>query len=102
MAWKFADEIHALSGFDAESGTDTETGEDHNLHATQWLKEGLRAVINQFPNDLKIQCSTRSTLNNSATTLDLDDKGEVLFVTRLSANSNGYEKTCRPCFLESK
>ena len=95
MAWKFADEIHALSGFDAESGTDTETGEDHNLHATQWLKEGLRAVINQFPKDLKIQCSTRATLNNSTPTLDLDDKGPILFVTRLSADSNGYQKTCR-------
>lgn len=95
MAWKFADEIHALSGFDAESGTDTETGEDHNLHATQWLKEGLRVVIGQFPRDLKIQCSTRATLNNTATTLDLDDKGPILFVTRLSATSNGYQKACR-------
>ena len=95
MAWKFADEIHALSGFDAESGDNTETDEDFNVHATQWLKEGLIAVINQFPNDLKIQCATRSTLNNSATTLDLDGKGQVLHVTRVSADSGGFEKVCR-------
>ena len=95
MAWKFADEIHALSGFDAESGDNTETDEDFNVHATQWLKEGLRAVINQFTNDLKIASSTRATLNNTATTLDLDGKGQILFVTRLSAISNGYQKKCR-------
>jgi hypothetical protein len=37
MAWNFADQIHALTGFDADNTSDSETGEDFNLLANQWL-----------------------------------------------------------------
>ena len=31
MAWNFAEQIHSLTGFDAASTSDSETGEDFNL-----------------------------------------------------------------------
>ena len=70
---------------------------------TQWLTDGAKEIINILPPQLKIKASTRSTLNTSAPTLDLDNadgsggnlRGEVLHVTRLSADSGGFEKACR-------
>jgi hypothetical protein len=58
-------------------------------------KDACKEIINQLPEKLKIKCSTRSTLNTSATTLDLDSKGDILHITRLSADSGGYELSCR-------
>ena len=60
-----------------------------------WAAEACKEIINQLPTKLKAKCATRSTLNDSATTLDLDSKGDILHVVRLSADSGGYQKPCR-------
>ena len=96
MAWNFADQIHALTGYDADSTSDSETGEDFNLLANQWLVDAAREVINILPSKLKMKCSkvTNLYIGNTNTTMDLDDKGEILYVTRENANS-GYYIGCR-------
>ena len=96
MAWNFADQIHALTGYDADSTSDSETGEDFNLLANQWLVDAAREVINILPSKLKMKCSkvTNLYIGNTDTTMDLDDKGEILYVTRENANS-GYYIGCR-------
>ena len=95
MAWKFADQIHALTGFDAESTNDSETGEDFNLLANQWLVDAAKEIINMMPQELKEKCTTETTLNNSSTTMDMDGVGEILYVNRLSADSGGSRIPCR-------
>ena len=93
MAWNFAEQIHSLTGFDAASTSDTETGEDFNILANQWLVDAAKEVINLLPRELKIKCVKIDSLTNS-TPMDLDSKGEVFHVTRENANS-GYHIGCR-------
>ena len=57
--------------------------------------EGAKEIINQLPVNLKAKCSTFTELDNGATTMDLDSVGDILHVTRLSANSGGYHVPCR-------
>ena len=89
MALDFAAKIHALSGFNADSTSDTETGDDFDESAAQWMTDAAREVINILPPLLKEKCTTETTLNNSATTMDMDGVGEILYVNRLSADSGG-------------
>ena len=72
MALDFAAQIHALSGFDADGTDDTETGDDFDESAAQWMTDGAREVINYLPDELKMKCATVTTLNNSTTVMDLD------------------------------
>ena len=95
MAWNFADQIHALTGFDADSTSDSETTEDFNLLANQWLVDAAKEIINILPPLLKEKCTTETTLNNSATTMDMDGVGKILYVNRLSADSGGSRIPCR-------
>ena len=97
MAWNFAAQIHALTGFDADDGdTATETGDTFSVLANQWLIDAAREVIHILPQKLKEKCTTETTLNHSATTVDLDTLGgEVLYVNRLSADSGGSRIPCR-------
>ena len=95
MALDFAARIHALSGFDADSTSDTETGDDFDESAAQWMTDAAREVINILPPLLKEKCTTETTLNNSATTMDMDGVGEILYVNRLSADSGGSRIPCR-------
>ena len=39
MAWNFGAEIHALTGFDGESSSNTATGETFQTHANQFLTD---------------------------------------------------------------
>jgi hypothetical protein len=95
MAWKFADQIHALTGLDAESTSDSETGEDFNLLANQWLVDAAKEIINIMPFELKQKCSKVSVLNaTNGTTLDLDGKGQILQVTR-KEDSDKKQVPCR-------
>ena len=71
------------------------TGTATDSEMDQWLTDGVKEIIHILPAELKAKCSTVSTLNNSATTLDVDSKGDILHVTRLSANSSGYQVACR-------
>tara|TARA_Y100001938_G_C8072766_1_gene424134 strand:- start:785 stop:1507 length:723 start_codon:yes stop_codon:yes gene_type:complete len=95
MALDFAARIHALTGFDADGTTDTETGDDFDESAAQWMTDAAREVINILPPKLKMKCATTTTLNNSTTTMDMDSSGDILFVTRLSADSDGFQIACR-------
>jgi hypothetical protein len=93
MAWNFADQIHALTGFDADNTSDSETGEDFNLLANQWLVDAAKEIINIMPRELKIKCVKIDSLTSS-TPMDLDGKGEIFHVTRENADS-GYHVGCR-------
>ena len=95
MAWTFSEQIHALTGLDAASNSDSATGEDFRVLSAQWLVDAAREVINILPPLLKEKCTTETTLNNSATTMDMDGVGEVLYVNRLSADSGGSRIPCR-------
>ena len=69
-------------------------GDDNGL--TQWLTDGAKEIINILPSKLKEKCATISIVNaTNGTTLDMDAGGEILQVTRLSANSGGYQIPCR-------
>ncbi len=95
MALDFAAKIHALSNFDADNTGDTNTGDDFDESAAQWMTDGVKEVINILPSDLKEKCMTETTCNNSSPTMDMDGVGEILYVTRLSADSGGTRLPCR-------
>ena len=75
--------------------TDLVGGTIDQVACDQWAADACKEIINQLPAKLKAKCSTVSTLNNSATTLDMDGIGDILHVTRLSANSGGYQVVAR-------
>ena len=96
MALDFAARIHALTGFDADSTDDTETGDDFDEAAAQFMTDAAKEIINILPPKLKEKCLTESTITNSPSYLaDLDGIGEIMYVTRLSANSGGFRIPCR-------
>ena len=83
MAWDFGAEIHALSGFNADDGTNlTETGELYTLHANQWLTEGAKEIINLLPPKLKEKCAavTHLYIGNTNVTMDMDSADEILYL----------------------
>ena len=75
--------------------TDLVGGTIDQTACDQWAADACKEIIHVLPVKLKAKCSTVSLLNNSATTLDLDGIGSILHVTRLSANSGGYQLPCR-------
>ena len=85
MAETFKNQVDALTGF---AGTEDDALSD-------WLAAGVKEIINILPPKLKEKCMTETTLNNSSPTMDLDGVGEILYVSRLSANSGGYRVSCR-------
>ncbi len=96
MAWDFAAEIHSLANYNADDASTTGTsGEVLSAHATQWLTDGAKEIINQLPSKLKAKCAAATTLSNSPTVMDMDAVGEILFVTRDSADSGGYQVAVR-------
>lgn len=60
-----------------------------------FLTDGAKEIINIMPPELKRKAVTASILDDSPTTYDMDGGGEVLNVTRLSANSDGFYIPCR-------
>ena len=102
MGWDFGAEIHALTNFDADNataysasaGTGAISEETLLAHANQWLTDAAKDVIHALPPSLKIKCSTRASITD-LNGMDLDGKGEILYITRLSADSGGYEKMVR-------
>ena len=75
--------------------TDLVGGTIDQVACDQWAADACKEIIHVLPPELKAKCSTVSTLNNSATTLDMDGIGGILHVTRLSADSGGYQVACR-------
>jgi hypothetical protein len=76
MAWDFAAEIHALTGFDADDTSTTATsGETLSAHASQWLTDGAKEIMNilsKNPEYINL-ITTSNTLNSSSTTLSLNN-----------------------------
>lgn len=68
---------------------------DDDVAINQFLTDGAKELINMMPLKLKEKCTTETTLNNSATTMDMDGVGEILYVNRLSADSGGSRIPCR-------
>ena len=96
MAVSFGEQIHALTGFDGDSASASDIGENYDDITAEWMNVAIREVINILPPLLKEKCTTETTLNHSATTIDLDTLGgEVLYVNRLSADSGGSRIPCR-------
>ena len=60
-----------------------------------WATDAVKEIINILPPELKQKCTTETTLNHSATTMDMDGVGEILYVNRLSADSGGSRIPCR-------
>ena len=80
MAWDFAAEISALTGFNADYNTDTSTGETHRAHATQWLTDSAKEVIKVLPNRLLHFCA--SNVSFTVGTPDTLNTGKILTVFR--------------------
>ena len=68
---------------------------DDDVAINQFLTDGAKELINMMPPLLKEKCTSETTLNNSATTMDMDGVGEILYVNRLSADSGGSRIPCR-------
>ena len=68
---------------------------DDDVAINQFLTDGAKELINMMPLELKEKCTAETTLNNSATTMDMDGVGEILYVNRLSADSGGSRIPCR-------
>ena len=80
MAIDFAAQIHALTGFDADSTSDTETGDDFNVLAAQWMNDATREVVNLLPPNLLERVSKVSSAFAPNTGIDIASK--VLSVIR--------------------
>ena len=85
MAESIKNQIDALTGF----------GSTEDLALQDWCEAGVKELINLMPDDMKAKCTTETTLNHSSETLDLDGIGQILYVTRLSADSSGFRVPCR-------
>mgnify|MGYP003138001958 FL=1 len=94
MAWDFGAQINSFTGFDGNDTSASEEGETFDVLATRWLTDAAKEIINILPPKLKEKCIAETSLN-SATPMDLDGVGEVMYVTRLSADSGGFRIPCR-------
>ncbi len=91
MAWNFGAEIHALTGFDGESSSNTATGETFQTHANQFLTDSAKEVIKLLPNRLLHLCLSAPQTFTSGNP-DALTTGKILFVTR---EDSGIEYPCR-------
>ena len=82
----------ATSTFSAKI-TDLVGGTIDDNACDDWMTEGAKEIINQLPANLKEKCIIYTEVTGASGT-DLDSKGEVSYVTRLSA-SGGYYVPCR-------
>tara|TARA_R100001594_G_scaffold56838_2_gene90766 strand:- start:187 stop:846 length:660 start_codon:yes stop_codon:yes gene_type:complete len=64
MAWDFAAQIHALTGFDADSSDNTEVDETFRTMTAQWLKDAAKEVINIMPLAMLKMCSSMQTFGD--------------------------------------
>jgi hypothetical protein len=95
MAVAFGEQIHALTGFDGDSASASEIGENFDDVTAEWMNSAIKEVVNVLPSNLKQKCSVVSVLNaTNGTTLDLDGKGKILQVTRKYA-SDKHQVPCR-------
>ena len=88
---EFQEQVMGLTGLTIDASSSAPS----RAEFTTFLTDGAKEIINILPRELKEKCASITILNNSSTTMDMDGIGEVLQVTRLSANSSGYYLPCR-------
>jgi hypothetical protein len=89
MALHFAARIHALTGFDADSTVDTDTGQDFDEHAAQWMTEAAKEVIEFFPPNLLERCGKiSSSVAEYTDGTGVETENKVISVTRTSSTFN--------------
>ena len=69
MAISFASQIQALTGFESKSSgnTDSETGDDFDELAAQWMNDAAKEVMNILPPALLSRCSHISAADSNLT-----------------------------------
>ena len=83
-----------MANFDVQI-TDLVGGTIDSAACNQWAADACKEIIYQLPAKLKARCAAATELDNSPLVMDMDGVGEILFVTRLSADSDGYQIPCR-------
>ena len=83
MALDFAAQIHALSNFDADSTSDSITGDDFDELAAQWMTNSIREIIDMFPLQLLERCGKVSSAAAEYTDgTGVETEGKVISVQR--------------------
>ena len=98
MALHFAARIHALSSFDADSTSDTDTGQDFDEHAAQWMTDSIREIIDMFPLQLLERCGKITSANANYTNgTGVETENKVISVQSAlgTAFSTGQVFICR-------
>ena len=90
MAWDFAAEISALTGFNADYGTDSPTGETYRAHTTQWLTDSAKEVINEMSDYLLAFCASEQSFTSG--TPNTLNTGKILNIFR---NDGDIKQPCR-------
>ena len=100
MAISFASQIQALTGFESKSSgnTDSETGDDFDELAAQWMNDAAKEVMNILPPKLLEKCSHISApdanLTGTGTTYETKVTGVLRSIS--TAFNDGEVYTCRP------
>ena len=100
MAWNFAAQIHALTGFDADdASTATETGDTFSVLANKWLEDAAKEIINVLPPNLLRFCTSTTSFTSAA----VDSEAEILNTGKvLSVFAGNYEARAIPSTLKHK
>tara|TARA_R100001594_G_scaffold129201_2_gene167742 strand:- start:1674 stop:2447 length:774 start_codon:yes stop_codon:yes gene_type:complete len=97
MALDFAAQIHALTGFDADSTDDSETGDDYDELTAQWMSDAIKEVINVLPPHLLEQTAVIESNQNMNDGDGHDVEGKILNAFRALNSSflDGQVYECR-------
>ena len=100
MAWDFAAQIHALTGFDADdASTTTETGDTFSVLANKWLEDAAKEIINVLPPNLLRFCTSTTSFTSAA----VGSEAEILNTGKvLSVFAGNYEARAIPSTLKHK
>ena len=100
MAWNFAAQIHALTGFDADdASTATETGDTFSVLANKWLEDAAKEIINVLPPNLLRFCTSTTSFTSAA----VGSEAEILNTGKvLSVFAGNYEARAIPSTLKHK
>ena len=90
MAVSFASQIQALSGYPAKSldGVDSETGDDYENLAAQWMNDAAKEVINILPPNLLEKCSHISAADATLTGAGVTYETKVIGALRTVSNES--------------
>ena len=99
MAVGFAYRIHALTGFDADAGTASETGQYYRDMTAQWMTDALKEVVNILPPPLFDRCAKVSAAQVDFTNgTGVANEQKIIGALRSisTAFNAGEVYTCRP------